>query len=136
MKDEEEAKSEKLKEKEIFKLGLYWDGESYDFDTEEEKVLEGLQPHPNLKSLRIKFYGGNKFPSWVGLLLYHNLIQIELILCNECEVPILGHLPYLRVLEIQGMGKVRSIGSEFYSYSDGSCRNTTTLFLAMRILKL
>ena len=34
------------------------------------------------------------------------------------------------------MGKVRSIGSEFYSYSDGSYRNTTTLFPSLRMLKL
>uniref|UniRef100_A0A7N2MTG4 Disease resistance protein n=1 Tax=Quercus lobata TaxID=97700 RepID=A0A7N2MTG4_QUELO len=34
------------------------------------------------------------------------------------------------------MEKVRRIGSEFYSYSDGSYRNTTTLFPALRILKL
>ena len=35
------------------------------------------------------------------------------------------------------MGKVRCIGSEFYFYSDGSYRNTTTiLFPALRILKL
>ena len=34
------------------------------------------------------------------------------------------------------MGKVRSIGSEFYSYSDRSYRNTTTLFPSLRMLKL
>ena len=69
--------------------------------------------------------------------LFQNLIHINLFWCKICEeVPILGHLPCLRVLEIKGMGKVRSIGSEFYSYSDGSYRNTTTLFLALRILKL
>ena len=138
VEDEEEAKSAKLKEKEIFKLGLYWEYsivvDRYDKD---EKVLEGLQPHPNLKSLRIEFYGGKKFPSWVGLSLYHNLIQIYLNRCTECEeVPTLGHLPSLRVLEIFGMWKVRSIGSEFYSYSEGSYRNTTAFFPALRILKL
>ena len=99
-------------------------------------MLEGLQPHPNLKSLTIEWYLGKKFPSWVGLSsLYHNLIEINLRHCRKCEeVPTLGQLPCLRVLEIIGMGKVRSIGSEFYS--DGSYRNTTTLFPALRILKL
>ena len=145
MEDEEEAKSAKLKEKEIFKLGLYWtpdreedDIEEDDMYDEDEKVLEGLQPHPNLKSLTIEFYGGKKFPSWVGLSsLYHNLIEINLYWCRECEeVPTLGQLPCLRVLNLIGMVKVRCIGSEFYFYSDGSYRNSTTLFPALRILKL
>ncbi|KAL4631826.1 hypothetical protein ACB092_04G005500 [Castanea dentata] len=139
VEDKEEAKSAKLKEKEIFMLGLSWKylrvEDSYDKDV---KVLEGLQPHPNLKSLTIRSYGGKKFPSWVGLSsLYHNLIEINLRYCRECEeVPTLGQLPCLRVLEIRGMGKVRCIGSEFYFYSDGSYRNTTTLFPALRILIL
>ncbi|KAL4631819.1 hypothetical protein ACB092_04G005100 [Castanea dentata] len=139
VEDKEEAKSAKLKEKETFKLGLNWNysrvKDSYDKDV---KVLEGLQPHPNLKSLTINCYGGKKFPSWVGLSsLYHDLIEINLKYCMECEeVPTLGQLPCLRVLEMVGMGKVRYIGSEFYFYSDGSYRNTTTLFPALRILKL
>ncbi|XP_050255689.1 putative disease resistance protein RGA3 [Quercus robur] len=140
VKDEEEAKSAKLKEKEIFNLGLYWDPRQWHtYDETDEKVLEGLQPHPNLKSLTIEWYLGKKFPSWVvGLSsLYHNLIEINLRNCWECEeVPTLGQLPCLRVLEIIGMGKVRCIGSEFYFYSDGSYRNSTTLFPALRILKL
>ncbi|XP_050256173.1 putative disease resistance protein RGA4 [Quercus robur] len=138
VKDEEEAKSAKLKEKEISNLGLYWDEEYHDSDDKDEKVLEGLQPHPNLKRLTIEVYEGKKFPSWVGSSLYHNLIEINLIRCWRCkEVPTLGQLPCLRVLEIIEMGKVRSIGSEFYFYSDGSYRNTTTiLFPALRILKL
>ncbi|KAK9997718.1 hypothetical protein SO802_022404 [Lithocarpus litseifolius] len=141
VEDEEEAKSAKLKEKEIFNLGLFWSllRRQCLMYNKDEKVLEGLQPHPNLKSLTIKRYLGKKFPSWVGLSsLYHNLIEINLRYCRECEeVPTLGQLPCLRVLEIIGMGKVRWIGSEFYFYSDGSYRNTTTtLFPALRILKL
>ncbi|XP_065626595.1 putative disease resistance protein RGA3 [Quercus suber] len=62
VKDEEEAKSAKLKEKEIFKLGLYWKVWN---EEENENVLEGLQPHRNLKSLTIQWYGGKKFPSWL-----------------------------------------------------------------------
>ncbi|KAL4632534.1 hypothetical protein ACB092_04G058100 [Castanea dentata] len=138
VEDEEKAKSAKLKEKEIFRLVLNWGwncshekrGRIYNY----EKVLEGLQPHPNLKSLTIQCYRGKKFPSWVGLSLHHNLIEIKLRWIKNCEeVPTLGHLPCLRVLEITRMEKVRCIGSEFYS--DESCKNTI-LFPALRILKL
>uniref|UniRef100_A0A7N2RCP4 R13L1/DRL21-like LRR repeat region domain-containing protein n=1 Tax=Quercus lobata TaxID=97700 RepID=A0A7N2RCP4_QUELO len=138
VKDEEEAKSAKLKEKEIFNLGLCWNSIAVDRYDKDEKVLEGLHPHPNLKSLTIEWYGGKKFPSWVNdLSLFHNLIHIKLNWCVECEeVPTLGHLPCLRVLKIYGMENARSIGSGFYSYSDGSYRNTTTLFPALRTLEL
>ena len=139
VKDEEEAKSAKLKEKEIFKLGLFWSNiwRELDVYNKDEKVLEGLHPHPNLKSLTIEWYRGRKFPSWVNdLSLFHNLIHIKLNSCMECEqVPTLGQLLTLRVLEIQNILHVRRIGSEFYSYSDGSNRNTT-LFPALRILNL
>ncbi|KAK7844589.1 putative disease resistance rpp13-like protein 1 [Quercus suber] len=100
-----------------------------------DDVVDGL-PHPNLKSLTIVSYRGKKFPSWVGSLLYQNLIEIYLIDCRECEeIPTLGHLPCLRVLEITAMEELRSIGNEFYSHSDGSGRNTTTLFPALRKLR-
>nr|POF25813.1 putative disease resistance rpp13-like protein 1 [Quercus suber] len=137
VENEEEAKSAKLKEKEIFNLGLHWTiDEEEDRCEKDEKVLEGLQPHPNLKSLTIVSYRGKKFPSWVGSLLYQNLIEIYLIDCRECEeIPTLGHLPCLRVLEITAMEELRSIGNEFYSHSDGSGRNTTTLFPALRKLR-
>ena len=44
MEDEEEPKSAKLKEKEIFKLGLHWsyDREEDMYYDKDEKVLEGL----------------------------------------------------------------------------------------------
>ncbi|KAF3963413.1 hypothetical protein CMV_012188 [Castanea mollissima] len=139
VEDEEEAKSAKLKEKEIFNLGLFWSTFDRELDNYDngEQVLEGLHPHPNLKSLKIQGYEGKKFPSWDNdLSLFPNLIHIKLIWCTKCEeVPTLGHLPCLRVLEIDGMEKVKSIGSEFYSYS-GSYRNTTKLFPSLRMLKL
>ena len=113
-------------------MGLNWNS-GYKRFYNYEKVLEGLQPHRNLKSLTIDGYGGKKFSSWVGLSLHHNLIEIKLGWIKNCEeVPTLGHLPCLRVLEL-GMQKVRCIGSEFYS--DESCKNTI-LFPALRILKL
>ncbi|KAK7833220.1 putative disease resistance protein rga4 [Quercus suber] len=103
VEDEEEAKIAKLKEKEIFELGLY-----SSYDREEDMYYDkDEKPHPNLKSLTIKFYEGKKFPSWVGLSsLYHNLIELNLKYCMECEeVPTLGQLSSLRVLEIDYMVK-------------------------------
>jgi hypothetical protein len=105
VRDKEEAKSANLATKaKIYKLGFYWDedrGNDSDNDEEEreidyekhEEVLEGLQPHQNLKSLTITYYEGKKFPSWmltscdpgVGLSLYDNLIEITLSNCTECE---------------------------------------------------
>jgi hypothetical protein len=128
VRDKEEARSANLATNaKIYKLGFYWD---YDNDEEErevdydndEEVLEGLQPHQNLKSLTIEFYKGKKFPSWmltsrdpgVGLSLYDNLIEITLSYCTKCEqVPTLGHLPCLRVLKIKGMNNVKCIGTSF-----------------------
>ncbi|KAM4105745.1 hypothetical protein ACB094_04G015400 [Castanea mollissima] len=125
VRDKEEAKTAKLAEKlEVNKLRFYWSGEG----NNDEDVLEGLQPHPNLKSLEILFFNGEKFPLWLlgsdnirgGSLLFHHLLDIHLTYCNKCEkIPTLGHLPNLKVLEIQGMDNVRCIGTEFYSSYNG-----------------
>ena len=107
----------------------------------DEDVLEGLQPHPRLKSLKIENFRGEKFPLWIlagdnsggGLFLFNHLLEIRLVDCNKCEkIPTLGHLPCLKFLQIEGMDNVTCIGTEFYnSYSgvgsstgrDGSGRN-------------
>ncbi|KAK9997675.1 hypothetical protein SO802_022361 [Lithocarpus litseifolius] len=122
VRGKEEARSANLaKNAKIFKLEFHWGarfGRARDFGSarddydNDEEVLEGLKPHRNLKSLTIKFFKGEKFPSWtltsldagVGLSIYNNLIEISLKWCNSCEeVPTLGHLPCLRVLQIEGM---------------------------------
>ncbi|KAK7845698.1 putative disease resistance rpp13-like protein 1 [Quercus suber] len=89
----------------------------------DEDVLEGLQPHPSLKSLKIENFEGEKFPSWIwarnnsggGGFLLEQLLKIRLENCNKCsKIPTLGHLPRLRVLQIEKMENVRCIGTEFY----------------------
>uniref|UniRef100_A0A2N9HYS9 Uncharacterized protein n=1 Tax=Fagus sylvatica TaxID=28930 RepID=A0A2N9HYS9_FAGSY len=137
VRDKEEARSANLATKaKIYKLGFYWNSfrKNY-YDNNDEEVLEGLQPHQNLKSLTIEWYQGKKFPSWMlnGLSLFDNLIEITLSHCSKCEqVPTLGHLPCLRVLKIAGMNNVKCIGNEFYS--DGNYGNT--LFPALIILEM
>ncbi|XP_030940127.1 putative disease resistance protein RGA1 [Quercus lobata] len=141
VKDKEASKNAKLVEKaKVYQLGFYWSGNREGNHNNDEEVLEGLQPHRYLKSLTIDGFGGEKFPSWMltshdardGFLLYDNLINIQLIGCNKCEVlPTLGLLPCLRDLEIHGMDNVRSIGTEFYgNYND------KILFPCLKSLKL
>ena len=77
------SQSAKLKEKEIFKLGLYWNEEE-DYRDKDEKVLEGLQPHPNLESLTIEWHGGKKFPALRILkLLFIGSWQAQMYFCNS-----------------------------------------------------
>ncbi|KAK9289122.1 hypothetical protein L1049_017595 [Liquidambar formosana] len=65
VKDGEEARKAKLSDKQnIHTLNLIW-GWQRESNNNDEHVLEGLQPHPNLKSLSICGFGGDKFPSWI-----------------------------------------------------------------------
>ncbi|GMN26658.1 hypothetical protein TIFTF001_046075 [Ficus carica] len=76
-------------------------------------LLEGLQPHPNLKRLTIKyFYGTTVFPGWITCLV--NLKSLELNFFHSCEcLGPFGKLPSLESLAIQGMGAVKKVGLEF-----------------------
>jgi len=82
-----------------------------------EEVLEGLQPHPNLKKLRICGYGGSRFPNWMMNLnmTLPNLVEMELSACDHCEqLPPLGKLQFLRCLVLLGLDGVKSIDSNVY----------------------
>ncbi|XP_043705572.1 putative disease resistance protein RGA3 [Telopea speciosissima] len=91
-------------------------------DDDDDDVLEGLEPHPNLKSFWIQNFGGAKYPTWMmaasttGLSAYKNLIELQLEKCNGLEYvpPMLGELPFLRVLWLNRMEKVKCIDREFY----------------------
>ncbi|PIN03236.1 Apoptotic ATPase [Handroanthus impetiginosus] len=151
----EEAKSARLFQKaNIVELRFVW-GERRNGATNDENVLEGLQPHPNLKSLEIDGFRGICFPSWtskmevrddiesrwIGL---NNLMEIILTHCKECEeIPTLGHLPHLKSLYLNGLANVRSIGSSFYginslirSTSNGEGKDKIVLFPALERLEL
>ncbi|KAK1364423.1 hypothetical protein POM88_039984 [Heracleum sosnowskyi] len=71
----------------------------------DEDVMEGLQPHPNLKGLKVEDFMGKKFSSWITMMT--NLVKITFSNCNRCEVlPPLGHLPKLREIKIRKMENV------------------------------
>ncbi|KAG5253892.1 disease resistance RPP13 protein [Salix suchowensis] len=78
-------------------------------------VLNSLQPHANLKELKISFFGGTEFPSWVGHPSFSEIVHLELSCCRKCtELPPLGRLPSLRDLCIQGLDAVEIVGPGFY----------------------
>ncbi|XP_058107107.1 putative disease resistance protein RGA3 [Magnolia sinica] len=79
-----------------------------------EEVLEILQPHTNLKELKILHYKGSKLPNWIEDPVFSNLVRVQLWYCDRCkQLPGLGKLPSLKYLHIEGMEEVRKVGSEF-----------------------
>ncbi|KAL6139831.1 hypothetical protein ACLB2K_058132 [Fragaria x ananassa] len=120
VRDEAEAKKAKLEEKKnVVELSLVFSGDRRTSNTNDEKVLEGLQPPSELESLRIEDFMGDRFPSWMMRvpLPLNKLKKLVLVRCSKCgELPILGHLPFLRDVEINGMDNLKRIGSEIYGY--------------------
>ncbi|KAA8548399.1 hypothetical protein F0562_000083 [Nyssa sinensis] len=104
----------------IHLLKFHWGEEREEENNNDEDVLEGLKPHENLKSLTIENFEGENFPSWVVKMMshklyLHNLVKIKLVNCNKCQqMPTMGHLLSLKVVEIDGMPNLKQIGSEFY----------------------
>uniref|UniRef100_A0A2K1XNR5 Disease resistance protein RGA3 n=1 Tax=Populus trichocarpa TaxID=3694 RepID=A0A2K1XNR5_POPTR len=133
VRDREEAEKAKLRQKRMNKLVLEWSDDEGNSGVNSEDVLEGLQPHPNIRSLTIEGYGGENFSSWMSTILLHNLMELRLKDCSKNrQLPTLGCLPRLKILEMSGMPNVKCIGNEFYS-SSGS---TAVLFPALKELTL
>ncbi|GKV41321.1 hypothetical protein SLEP1_g48870 [Rubroshorea leprosula] len=82
----------------------------------EMQVLSWLNPHSNLKSLKISCYGGENFPPWVcDPSLFFNLSSMKLSRCERCTLlPSIGLLPVLKELIIEGMDSIEAISFEFY----------------------
>lgn len=119
--DGKDAEGGHLKEKqEILRLELHWMarmGSESCSVVDNLEVLEGLQPHQNLKRLGIHNYVGSQFPSWMtsSSNLLPNLVNVVLKYCSRCQqLPALGQLPFLKFLHIEGLDAVKGIGSEFY----------------------
>nr|CAN67336.1 hypothetical protein VITISV_004414 [Vitis vinifera] len=116
-----EARAANLKDKKkIEELTMEWSDDCWDArnDKRESRVLESLQPRENLRRLTIAFYGGSKFPSWLGDPSFSVMVELTLRDCKKCMLlPNLGGLSVLKVLCIEGMSQVKSIGAEFYGES-------------------
>ncbi|CDP19618.1 unnamed protein product [Coffea canephora] len=66
VKDKEGAEEAKLSEKaNLFGLKLEWARDREGDDYNDEGVLDGLLPHPNLEKLVIWYFLGDQFPRWL-----------------------------------------------------------------------
>ncbi|KAL4289523.1 hypothetical protein GQ457_14G004800 [Hibiscus cannabinus] len=145
VRDKEEARGARLLEKKkLHQLTYHWNHEREGY-SKHEQVLEGLEPHSNLKSLSIENYKGEYYPSWLSqktggdpsaCFQPMSLVELHLFGCkNVKNLPSLGQYPNLKFLEIQGLDSVRGIGNEFYM--NGCDENKPlVLFPALEIFTL
>ena len=115
--DVQDARDADLKTRlNIVKLSMIWSKELDSLHNEctQMEILPSLQPHTNLKELRIENYGGQNFPNWIFDPSYSKLVALSLIGCIRCvSLPSLGELPFLNKLVIKRMDRVNSVGLEF-----------------------
>jgi len=92
------------------------------------EVLDRLQPHSNLKKLRIDEYGGSRFPNWMMNLMLPNLVEMELRDCYNCEqLPPFGKLQFLKDLQLYRMDGVKCIDSHVYGEAQNPFPSLETL---------
>ncbi|EEC70047.1 hypothetical protein OsI_00638 [Oryza sativa Indica Group] len=118
VRNKEEASNSGVREKyRLVELNLLWNSNLKSRSSDVEiSVLEGLQPHPNLRHLKIINYRGSTSPTWLATDLHTK--YLESLYLHDCSgwemLPPLGQLPYLRRLHFTGMGSILSIGPELY----------------------
>jgi len=107
--------------KDLDELRLSWKGGDTPVKTpviSDDQVIEVLQPHTNLKSLKIFSYKGLCFPSWIRTL--GNLVTLEVSYCNHCErFSSLGKLPSLKELRLTGLSVKYLDDDEFHNGMEG-----------------
>ncbi|XP_058211766.1 putative disease resistance RPP13-like protein 1 [Rhododendron vialii] len=135
VKDQEEANEANMFGKtKITELRFHWDADYEDSNINCSDVLEGLKPHKNLRRLMVKDFGGQRLASWMRSRddqLLQNLVTIELIRCKFCDdIPILGHLPHLEVVEMVGLDNVEIIGPDFYGFDERTVAGRSTTVAA------
>ncbi|CDP08014.1 unnamed protein product [Coffea canephora] len=138
VRSKEEAESANLMGKpNIDELRLLWNelDNLRDNDNEYNQVLDGLQPHQNLKGLIIERFFGDRLSTWIEKL--GKLVKFKLRNCKNCkELPTLGRMPFLRYLHLEGLDNITTIGPSFYGESTVHSGSSSQLFPALEHLVL
>lgn len=99
------------------------------YEQSETEVLKMLEPHQNVKRLKIQNFGGDKLPNWLGSFSLSSMVFLHLADCRSClSLPSLGQLPSLREFCITTMTSLEKVGPEFYG-------NVLEPFRSLKIMK-
>ncbi|KAJ4759275.1 NBS-LRR type disease resistance protein [Rhynchospora pubera] len=100
----------------LVSLRLTWDHHNNaTSNNDNERALDMLRPHLNLKQLHLHNYNGLEFPHWLSNSLLINLVEIKLAYCTNCNhLPSFGNIASLKDLQIIGMLEVTQINGAFY----------------------
>ncbi|KAF6175311.1 hypothetical protein GIB67_021816 [Kingdonia uniflora] len=113
----QEAGAAELKSKEhlrVLKL-RFSDASFNDCHDQVHRVLDLLEPHPNLEELEIYSYNGSKFPSWMEFRAKESpYIMLRRLTISHCEqwkvLPPLVRLESLEYLSLSGLDPVALMG--------------------------
>ncbi|KAE8775221.1 putative disease resistance protein RGA4 [Hordeum vulgare] len=156
VKTREEAYGAGLREKQHLKeLHLSWEVPSSDVEYGRDmsssvtdwlsvEVIEGLEPHNNLKHLRISGYNGHLSPIWLASVTSLQTLHIEG--CGKLEIlPSFEQLPFLRKLKLMELPRITEISIpsleelvliETPKLERFSCISTRDLSSNLRVLKI
>ncbi|XP_042014544.1 disease resistance protein RGA2-like [Salvia splendens] len=108
VKDHMDAKKAKIAGiKNLSELSLWWQRNDLSKSEEDldEKVLEALEPHPNLEKLFIGGFSGRYLPDWMKNSSLRKVVWIYIWNCKNCKrFPNLGGLPCLQWLSLNDVG--------------------------------
>ncbi|KAK9923199.1 hypothetical protein M0R45_031630 [Rubus argutus] len=135
---EQAQKAQLEKKKHLLHLALDFGENSRDQQRiSDEEVLDALRPHPDLKSLIVWYYNGSGtlvFGNWIMSL--QHLTHLTLQWFSYCEsLPPLGKLPYLEVLNIRSMRRVKKVGVELLGIEETQTSPATATPTAFPKLK-
>ncbi|XP_047959482.1 putative disease resistance protein RGA1 [Salvia hispanica] len=93
-------------------------------------LVEALVPHYRLKMMAIEGYKGSRLPDFMSSPL--NFIKkIHLIALSEVSsLPAMGKLPFLEILNIQGVEQLKVVGREFLGIGSSSVAFPKLSFLS------
>uniref|UniRef100_A0A453Q676 NB-ARC domain-containing protein n=2 Tax=Aegilops tauschii subsp. strangulata TaxID=200361 RepID=A0A453Q676_AEGTS len=121
-----EASAAKLKNKKNLKgLKLVWGTEHQTID---DDVLDGLQPHPNLRVLGIINPGVAPCPRWLcGDISTKRLESLHLEGLSWCPLPAFEQLPHLSSLTLKNIAGLSVFGPGFSGVTERSFMHLKTL---------
>ncbi|XP_056694472.1 putative disease resistance protein RGA4 isoform X2 [Spinacia oleracea] len=97
-------------------------------------LLQGLQPHPNLRILELKDYTGLRFPRWGGSLMnLHKclplLVKITISVCRRLEhLPTMSQLRHLKFLTVKELWDLEYVENRSISVVLGSRQGDDLVF--------